>query len=88
MSYLSDREALCPECGSHLAVSVEKVKKTGKIKLVFWCDGDHDDKFRFELLTGLTNDDLDALLLKEGTKVQLTMVVKLLERETKPIWEE
>jgi hypothetical protein len=56
---LSEKEALCPECGSSLAVSIEKNKRTGELKVVFWCDGDYDDKFRFEILTGLKNEDLE-----------------------------
>jgi hypothetical protein len=85
---LSEREAMCPECGSPLAVSIEKNKRTGELKIVFWCDGDYDDKFRFEILTGLTNNGLDEILLNKGEIIPKEMRLKVLERESDPaVWE-
>ena len=79
----SEREARCPECGSRLAVSVERNKRSGELKIRFWCDGDYDDKFQFEIFTGLRNEDLGTLQ-KKG-KVELRpMRLKLLERESIP----
>lgn len=81
---MSEREAICPECGSRLAVSIEKNKRTGELKVVFWCDGDYDDRFRFEILTGLTNDDLGDILKSVGKKIFVEMKLKLIERESDP----
>lgn len=85
---MSEREAKCPECGSTLSVSIEKNKRTGELKIVFWCEGDYDDKFRFEIMTGLKNSDLDEILLKEGKIIRRQMNLKLIERETKEVDEE
>lgn len=82
-----EREAICPECGSVLSVSVEKIKNTGKLKIVFFCEGDWDDKFSFEILTGLTNADLGNLEVK-GKVIKKEMGIKLIERESDPYMDE
>ena len=40
----SGLEAECPECGEHLCVSVDRDRKSGKLKIVFWCEGAGDDE--------------------------------------------
>ncbi len=81
---LSEREARCPECGSPLVVSVEKNKRTGKLQIRFFCDGDYDDKFDFVILTELKNEDLDSLLRKKGKVVSQSVGLKLLDRKSDP----
>ncbi|MBC7113348.1 MAG: hypothetical protein H5T34_04945 [Candidatus Methanomethyliales bacterium] len=70
------REALCPFCGEELSVSVEKDKKTGEIKICLFCEGFADDEFAFEILTGLTNDDLlDELYDRKTMKKEMKIKV-------------
>jgi hypothetical protein len=78
-----EREAICPECGSPLVVSVEKNRKSKEIQIRFFCDGDYDDKFEFVILTGLRQEDLSALEKKGKVEVR-QMGVKLLERKIDP----
>ena len=75
------REALCPECGYPLSVSVEEDEETGELKIVLFCEGAGDDIFRLEIFTGLTNDDLYDL--EDGTDTFLKMRIKV-EREQEP----
>jgi hypothetical protein len=80
---LSRLEAVCPECGDPLSVSVEEDRETGELKIVFVCEGDGDDKFEFEILTGLGNKDLKKL--KEVGKIKWKeMGMKLVARESEP----
>ncbi len=76
-----DREAVCPECGSPLVVSIEKNRKTGELQIKFWCEGDYEDNFEFVILTGLKNEELDALQ-KKGKIVLREMGLKLLDRKS------
>lgn len=81
MSMHGEREAVCPECGSPLVVSIEKNKKTGELQIKFWCEGDYEDNFEFVIFTGLKNEDLDALT-KKGKIVMREMGLKLLDRKS------
>jgi predicted RNA-binding Zn-ribbon protein involved in translation (DUF1610 family) len=76
-------EAECPECGEHLCVSVDRDRKSGKLKIVFWCEGAGDDAFEFEILTGLKNKDLKELR-DVGKIVWRKMAVRLIAREPDP----
>lgn len=71
------RDALCPECGHPLSVSVEEDKETGEIKIVLFCEGPGDDVFSIEILTGLTNDDLFELRDTRGKMIWRKMGVKV-----------
>jgi len=79
----AERAALCPECGEPLSISVELDEETNEIKIVFFCEGAGDDVFAFEILTGLTNDDL-CELTEEGKVIEKKMKIKLLKREPEP----
>jgi len=57
-----NREAFCPERGFPLSVSVEEDEKQ-ELKIILFCDV--EDKFRLEISTGLTNEDLHKLKDKE-----------------------
>lgn len=70
----------CPECGHPLSVIVEKDEKTGEIGIEFWCESGGEDKFGLQILTGLTNDDLDEF--EAGKVIQKEMTIKLLARES------
>jgi hypothetical protein len=50
--------SICPECGDPLSVFFLKDRKTGKITIEFFCEGDLDDKFRFHIATGMSNRDI------------------------------
>jgi hypothetical protein len=77
-------QALCPECGWPLAVSIDKNRKTGKIEITFWCDiGPYSDYFEFKILTGLKNKDLEGLR-DVGRLVWRKMAVRLIAREPDP----
>jgi len=71
------REAICPECGHPLSVSVEEDEKTGEIKIVLFCEGAGEDIFSMEILTGLTNDDLFELRDTGGKIIWRKMGVKV-----------
>jgi len=77
------RDALCPECGYPLSVSVEEDGETGEIRIVLFCEGPGDDVFSIEILTGLTNDNLFELEDTEGRIVWRKMGVKV-RREPEP----
>ena len=77
------REAICPECGESLSVSVEKIRKTGEIRVVLFCEGDGDDAFELEILTGLKNKDIGTSL-KVGKMAKKEMKIKLVQREPAP----
>lgn len=82
-----EREAVCPECGSPLVVSIEKNRKSGMLQIKFWCEGDYEDKFEFAIITDLKNEDLDTLLDKKGKVITRQIGLKLIDRESKPSWE-
>ena len=83
-----ERAAICPECGEPLSVSIERDEKTGEIKIVFFCEGSGDDRFSFEILTGLTNEYILDELVKEGEIIERKMKIRVLEREPEPYEEE
>lgn len=74
-----EREFKCPECGESLSVDVSKDKK-GKVRMEFFCEGNGDDRFSFEIATGLTNRDVANLV--PGKAIKKEMVVKFLERKS------
>jgi len=39
---------------------VEKDDETGEIKIVFFCEGAGDDEFSFQILSGLTGEDIEG----------------------------
>lgn len=78
-----ERDAGCPECGDPLSVSVETDEDTEEIKIRFFCEGAGDDVFEFQILTGLTSEDLDGLT-KRNKKVRKEMFLQLLRREKEP----
>lgn len=80
MSWDTRLEALCPECGDPLSVSVDKNRKTGRIEITFWCEGAGEDIFEFQILTGLKNKDLEELK-DVGKKLWKRMGIKLIARE-------
>jgi len=71
----------CPECGDPLSVFFLKDRKTGKITIEFFCEGDGDDKFTFHIITGITNGDI-AKLKEEGKTIKKEMGIKLVERRS------
>ncbi len=79
--HLNESEPVCPECGSPLTATFEMDEKTKNIKVLLQCEGDGDDRFWFEIDTGLTNKKL-AQLVKKGATVPMTG--KLLERLKDP----
>lgn len=76
-------EALCPECGDPLSVSIDKNRKTGKIEIAFWCEGAGGDIFEFQMLTGLKNKDLEELK-DVGKIIWKRMGIKLIARKAEP----
>jgi hypothetical protein len=57
---MATREAKCPECGGQLSVTVE-LDKQKQIIIQLFCEGDEEDKFWFEIATGMTNSKLARL---------------------------
>ncbi len=50
----------CPECGDPLSMYVTK-DNVGNFKFEFFCEGGGDDKFSFQIITGLNNKDVAKL---------------------------
>jgi hypothetical protein len=71
----------CPECGDSLSVDFQKDKQ-GKITIEFYCEGAGDDKFSFQISTGLKNKDVKQLQL--GKPVVKEMIIELLESQSAP----
>ena len=72
---------LCPECGYQLTgIRVLKDDITAEITIEFYCDGASEDIFSFQILTGLTDDDI-AKLTKIGKTMRKEMALKLVERK-------
>lgn len=76
-----EERPFCPECGDQLSTEFLKDRETGEIKIVFYCDGGGEDRFAFQISTGLTDEDLEDLR-KVGKITRQEMEIKLLERET------
>ena len=77
-----EEDPLCPECGHELTgIRVLKDEVTAEITLEFYCDGAGEDIFRFQILTGLTDNDI-AELTEIGKNIPRKMVLKLVERKS------
>jgi len=50
---------LCPECGECLYSKLLIDDKTGELVIDIYCEGDSDDEFELQILTGLTENDVD-----------------------------
>ena len=74
-----EADPLCPECGDPLIVKF--LKDEEEITLEFFCEGDYDDRFRFQILTRMTDEDLIGLH-EIGKTIQKKMVIRLLERKS------
>ena len=72
---------LCPECGYELTKKVLQDDITDEITIEFFCDQTGEDLFRFQILTGLTDDDI-AKLTKIGKTIRKEMALKLVERKS------
>lgn len=75
---LRAREAICPECGEPLEVSVYLNRKTKRLFIGLYCEGDMDDFFDYEISTGLTNHKLAKL--SSDRKNVTAMEGRLLQR--------
>jgi len=80
---LLERECpLCPECGYELTgIRVLKEDETGEITIEFFCDGPGDDIFSFQIITGLTDEDIGNLR-EVGKAIQREMGIKLIKRKS------
>jgi len=76
-----EENPLCPECGYELTKKCLKDDTTAEITIEFFCDQAGEDVFRFQILTGLTDDDI-AKLTKIGKMIQREMTLKLVERKS------
>ena len=77
-----EEEPLCPECGYPLTgIKVYKDDETGEITIEFFCDEAGEDVFRFQIITGLTDEDI-AELTKTGEIIHKEMGIKLIERKS------
>jgi hypothetical protein len=74
---MEEEQPTCPECGYPLTGRFLK-NRSGKISIEFWCDQAGEDKFRFQILTGITDEDIGQLVI--GKPIHKEMSVKLLER--------
>lgn len=77
-----EEEPLCPECGYPLTgIRVYKDDETGEMTIEFFCDEAGDDIFRFQIITGLTDEDIGKLT-KIGEIIRREMGIKLIERKS------
>jgi len=56
-----EERPFCPECGEPLSNEFLKDGRTGETKIVYYCDGGGEDRFAFQISTGLTDEDLEDL---------------------------
>ena len=77
---MEEERPFCPECGDPLSMTVVKDDETGEYTIEFFCEGAGEDRFHFQILTGLTNEDI-ANLEEEGKIIRKEMGMKLLQRE-------
>jgi hypothetical protein len=75
---MREEEPLCPECGYPLTGIKVFKDKSRKITIEFYCDEGGEDKFRFQILTGITDKDIGKLTV--GKPIQKEMSIKVLER--------
>ena len=68
----------CPLCVSPLSIDVSK-DGHGKFKIEFYCEGGGDDRFSFELATGLSNKDIANLKADESLRKDVKITI--LERK-------
>ena len=74
-----EEDPLCPECGYELTgIRVLKDDTTAEITIEFFCDQAGEDMFTFQILTGLTDNDI-AKLTKIGKKIPRKMALRLVE---------
>jgi hypothetical protein len=76
-----EEEPLCPECGYPLTGIKVLKDKRGKITIEFFCDEAGEDRFSFQIATGLTDKDIGRLKEK-GKAIPKQMAVRLLERKS------
>ena len=68
---------MCPLCGGPLSMDLCEDSE-GKFVIEFFCEGEGDDRFNFEIRTGLSNRDIANF--KEGVLTKREMLVKITER--------
>ena len=73
---LSPKDPLSNEEYEQLRKLLKK-DRDGTVKIEFFCDGGGEDKFSFQIATGLKNKDLKQLEL--GKPLVKEMTIKLLE---------
>lgn len=77
-----EEDPLCPECGYELTgIKVLKDDLSNEIKIEFFCDQAGEDIFRFQILTGLTDNDISELT-EIRKEIPRKMVFKLVERKS------
>ena len=76
-----EEDVLCPECEYEHAKNILKDNVTGEIAIEFFCDQAGEDVFHFQLLTGLTDDDI-AEFTKIGKTVRKEMTLRLVQRKS------
>jgi len=82
-----EEDPLCPECGWQLTgIKIFKDDEQ-KIIIEFFCDEAASDRFRFQILTGMTDEDLEGLH-EIGKEIPKKMAIKLLERKADPSLQE
>ena len=74
-------ELFCPECGEPLSVRLLIDEETDELIVEIGCEGDGDDEFYFDILTGLTEDDISNLD-KIGKVITKEMNLVLKDRRT------
>ena len=67
----------CPLCGGPLSMDLCEDCE-GKFVIEFFCEGEGDDRFSFEIRSGLSNQDIANF--KEGDLIKREMLVKITER--------
>jgi len=76
-----EEDIVCPECEYSLSKKILKDEITNEISIEFFCDQAGDDLFRFQILTGLTDDNI-AELSKNGKPMRREMSLKLVEHKS------
>ncbi len=73
----------CPECGEDLSLELESNPKTHEVKVLLRCTSDYDDRFVFEISSGLSNEGFSRLRAGKQSLL-IPMHGRLLERKADP----
>lgn len=72
-----EEDPLCPDCGYELTgIEIFKDDDNGEITIEFFCDGASEDRFGFQIMTGITDENITNLT-KIGKVIRRQMGISM-----------